>query len=158
MVLCMVMLIGCKGNSDTFTTQGFTEEERVVIGEALAEWCEASNHNYCGNLGGSVTEDGTSSFVFSENAPIPSTANIFHGPDREDVITIFNNRSSVNWLDKLMNSSLHELGHHFRGYGHLSNDNQHIMSPCVTELVRLTPGDISETLDIGNVCDNSSTM
>lgn len=116
---------GCKpgraDNCDVFRTNGFTEDEIVVVQDAIDEICEKTKGIHCATLGDEG--DSTLDVVAQVSCPgnTASPGHVFGGcntqnPDTEiSHITVRADRENPEWLTNLHKKVRHELLHHLRG-------------------------------------------
>jgi hypothetical protein len=151
-LLATIGLTGCAGNPDTFKLKGnWLDGEKAIIQYALNDWCNTSKGEYCGSIG----DDGDSSIIFSKKTAKQSGRNGSNivGPDGASTIIIYNRRAFYEWNTTWLSRTLkHELGHHFRGQGHIKGYGN-VMNPCGDSSKNmLTTEDVESTLDRAVTC------
>jgi hypothetical protein len=130
LLLGLLALVGCGEMDDGFVTVGLTDEETVSVQIALDQWCGGSEERMCSRL----NPKGTSSIGLTAALGNSHTAEAYRNEGVTQIL-VADDRANPQWLDCFGTNILHELGHHFRGSGHLDMDPlQNVMvqkgNPC----------------------------
>ena len=149
LLVALALLSGCaEAQTPNFRVEGFTADEIEVIQDSLDQWCEVSNGKYC-----EVIDQNASNVIrFDSNWSKANLGTTLLDGDTH-TITIYNNKDTWDdWYGLLNSVVLHELGHHFRGDGHLAPMGNDVMSACGNMTTELTEDDVNGDLLKSNVC------
>lgn len=140
LVVTLALIVSaCAGNKNTFRLKGeWTDWEIVAAQDAFDEWCDVSEGKYCATI--SDENDGSELVLSDLTAEETGRAGYYQGRLPRPVLTVYRNRQNKEWLNSVRLVVLHELGHHFRGHGHLPEGN--VMQPCTNNVNSLTKADL----------------
>lgn len=153
-VLTILFLIvtGCADYSNTYELEGFDDTEKEVIQAAIDTWCDASQGDHCGHIGHN-TEASSISLSDETGRESGDYGVCILGPNNIDDIIIYDNKDKEDWLAILHKVTLHELGHHYRGKGHLPKGQGYVMDPCGKSIGSvLTKKDLDSEYDESITC------
>lgn len=112
--LLLLLVVGCSQppRPEHFSGVGFTDAELVAVRAACADWCKATDDQWCPKVdGGEHPIELVSSLAARHEGDAKSMARAAVDEDGQGHIWIVDRRQSDKWLSMLRDSVRHEMGH-----------------------------------------------